>query len=53
MIDKIKKFGGDVKDSLRRSCLTVKLLATGKAHMQDYMVIGTFFLAGVLLGSCL
>ena len=53
MIDKIKKFGGEVKEAATRSAFTMKQLAKGKGHMQDYMLLGTFFLAGVLLGSCL
>tara|TARA_E500000331_G_C17196674_1_gene687397 strand:- start:1194 stop:1355 length:162 start_codon:yes stop_codon:yes gene_type:complete len=53
MINKIKKFAGEFKEAVISSGVTVKQLALGKAHMQDYMCIGAFFFAGVLLGSCL
>tara|TARA_A200000159_G_scaffold155053_1_gene168492 strand:+ start:536 stop:697 length:162 start_codon:yes stop_codon:yes gene_type:complete len=53
MIDKIKNILGEVKESTLSACTTIKQLATGKAHMQDYMVVGVCFAAGVVLGSCL
>ena len=53
MINKIKEIAGDIKESVVSTGVTMKQLAMGKAHMQDYMVVGLFFLTGLGLGSCL
>ena len=53
MISKIKNILSETKEAALSACLTMKQLATGKAHMQDYMVLGVCFAAGVALGSCL
>ena len=53
MISKIKNILSEVKESTLSACLTVKQLVMCKAHMQDYMVVGACFAAGVGLGSCL
>lgn len=53
MINKIKNILVEVKDSVLSAAVTIKQLAMCKAHMQDYMVVASFFAAGVALGSCL
>ena len=53
MINKVKNILVEVKGSVLSAATTIKQMVMCKAHMQDYMVVGAFFAAGLALGSCL
>ena len=42
-----------LKEAVVSTGVTLKQIAMGKAHLQDYMVVGAFFAAGLVVGSLL
>ena len=42
-----------LKEAAVSTGVTLKQMVMGKAHLQDYMVVGAFFAAGLVVGSLL